>query len=107
MNARFHALILQAAGSAILTAAFERIARVPFAGPQALAFDRTQLDQMYDRLHYAHRQHHSIVDALEAGQAGRVDALMREHAHGVKESLNLVSFHGASADAVLKVSFAH
>jgi GntR family transcriptional regulator of vanillate catabolism len=107
MNARFHALILRAAGSAILTAAFERIARVPFAGPQALAFDRTQLDQMYDRLHYAHRQHHAIVDALEAGQAGRVDALMREHAHGVKESLNLVSFHAASADAVLKVSFAH
>ena len=47
---------------------------------------------MYDHLHYAHRQHHAIVDALESGQAGRVDALMREHAHGVKESLNLVGF---------------
>jgi len=107
MNQRFHRLILQAAESAIITAAMERISRVPFAGPQALAFDRTRLDQMYDRLHYAHRQHHSIVDALEAGQPGRADALMREHAHGVKESLNLVSFHAASGDAVMRIAFAH
>jgi GntR family transcriptional regulator of vanillate catabolism len=100
MNARFHALILGAADSVILSSAIERNSRIPFAGPQALAFDRTQLDRMYDRLHYAHTQHHSIVDALEAGQAGRVDALMREHAHRVKESLNLVGFHVASNDAV-------
>jgi GntR family transcriptional regulator of vanillate catabolism len=100
-------LILAAAGSAILSDAFERIARVPFAGPQALAFDRTKLDRMYDRLHYAHCQHHSIVDALESGQAGRVDALMREHAHGVKESLNLVSFHPSSTDGLVKAAFAH
>ena len=107
MNQRFHRLILQASDSAIITAAMERIARVPFAGPQALAFDRTRLEQMYDRLHYAHRQHHSIVDALESGQPGRADALMREHAHGVKESLNLVSFHAASGDAVMRIAFAH
>jgi len=107
MNQRFHRLILQAADSAIITAAMERIARVPFAGPQALAFDRARLDQMYDRLHYAHRQHHSIVDALESGQPGRADALMREHAHGVKESLNLVSLHAASGDAVMRIAFAH
>jgi GntR family transcriptional regulator, vanillate catabolism transcriptional regulator len=107
MNSRFHALILHAAGSAILTSAFERIARVPFAGPQALAFDRAQLERMFDRLHYAHCQHHSIVGALESGQAGRVDALMREHAHGVKESLNLVGFHAASGDAVMGVAIAH
>ena len=107
MNERFHGLILSAAGSAILSAALERNSRVPFAGPQALAFDRTRLDRMYDRLHYAHCQHRSIVDALESGQAGRVDALMREHAHGVKESLNLVSFHPASADGLVKVAIAH
>jgi GntR family transcriptional regulator of vanillate catabolism len=107
LNARFHALILHAADSAILNSAFERITRVPFAGPQALAFDRTRLDQMYDRLHYAHRQHHAIVGALETGQAARIGALMREHAHGVKESLNLVRLHAASPDAVVRVAVAH
>jgi GntR family transcriptional regulator of vanillate catabolism len=105
MNARFHGLILEAAGSAILADALERNSRVPFAGPQALAFDRTQLDRMYDRLHYAHRQHQSIVDAIEAGQAGRVDALMREHAHGVKQSLNMVGLHAASTEAVKRIAF--
>jgi len=100
MNVRFHGLILEAAGSAILTTALERNSHVPFAGPQALAFDGTQLDRMYDHLHYAHRQHHAIVGALESGQAGRVEALLREHAHGVKESLNLVGFHLASTEAV-------
>jgi GntR family transcriptional regulator of vanillate catabolism len=100
MNARFHRLILDAADSAILAAALERNNHVPFAGPQALAFDGTQLDRMYDHLHYAHRQHHAIVGALESGQTGRVEALLREHAHGVKESLNLVGFHLASSEAV-------
>jgi GntR family transcriptional regulator of vanillate catabolism len=100
MNARFHGLILAGADSAILAAALERNNHVPFAGPQALAFDGTQLDRMYDHLHYAHRQHHAIVGALESGQAGRVEALLREHAHGVKESLNLVGFRLASTEAV-------
>jgi GntR family transcriptional regulator, vanillate catabolism transcriptional regulator len=104
MNARFHAVILDAADSAILAAAMERNSHVPFAGPQALAFDKTQLDRMYDRLHYAHRQHHAIVEAIESGQGGRVEALMREHAFGVKESLNLTAFHVSTGDAVARVA---
>lgn len=106
MNTRFHGLILEAANSAILASALERISHVPFAGPQALAFDRTQLDRMYDRLHYAHHQHHAVVDAIEAGHAARAEALMREHAHCVKESLNLVGFHAATGDGALRVAFA-
>lgn len=104
MNVRFHGLILDAADSAILAAAHERNSHVPFAGPQALAFDRTQLDRMFDHLHYAHRQHHSIVHALESGQVARVDALMREHAHGVKESLNMVGFHIGAAEAIKRLA---
>jgi GntR family transcriptional regulator of vanillate catabolism len=104
MNARFHSLILDAADSAILSAAMERNSHVPFASPQALAFNRTQLDRMYDRLHFAHRQHHAIVDAIGAGQVGRVEALMREHAYGVKESLHLTGFHVSAGDAVARVA---
>lgn len=93
MNARFHSLILDAADSAILSDAIERNNRIPFAGPQALAFDRSNLDQMYDMLHYAHRQHHGIVDALERGESARAEALMSEHAHAVKQSINVGSVH--------------
>jgi GntR family transcriptional regulator of vanillate catabolism len=92
MNVRFHSLIMSAADSPILTDALERNSRIPFAGPQALAFDKANLDQMYDLLHYAHRQHHAVVQAFELGQSGRVEDLMREHANTVKQSINVAGF---------------
>lgn len=105
MNAQFHSLIMREAGSALISAASERNNQIPFASPQALAFDKTNLDQMYDLLHYAHRQHHAIVTALEQGQSGRVEMLMREHAHVVMQSLNLSSFQVAGSEAGLRVAF--
>lgn len=104
MNARFHALILQEAGSAILSEALERNGRIPFAGPQALAFDRTNLERMYDMLHYAHRQHHAIVEALERGESGRAEALMREHSNAVKESINMAEFGVAAGDSARRMA---
>jgi GntR family transcriptional regulator, vanillate catabolism transcriptional regulator len=88
MNERFHALILREARSALIADALERLSRIPFAGAQALAFDRTNLEQMFELLFYGHRQHHGIVEALEKGESGRAESLMREHANIVKTSLN-------------------
>jgi GntR family transcriptional regulator of vanillate catabolism len=99
MNSRFHSLIVNAADSPILSAAIERNSRIPFAGANALAFDKTNLDRMFDMLYYAHRQHHCIVDALEAGQGARVEALMREHANVAKDSLNVAGFHVVNSGA--------
>jgi GntR family transcriptional regulator of vanillate catabolism len=106
MNTRFHGLIRHEAGSVILSEALEHNNRVPFAGPQALAFDRTNLERMYEVLFQAHRQHHAIVEALEHGESGRVEALMREHANSPKESLNLSGFHMAPAQAVRRLALA-
>ena len=89
MNARFHRLIVQAAGSQVIEQALDRIERISFAGPQALAFDTTSLDRMHAILSYAHFQHHLIVAAIDRGEGARVEALMREHANTPKESLNL------------------
>src|SRR5215468_12104771 len=89
MNVRFHQLIVVECRSAIIQQALERNARIPFAGPQALAVDKTSLAGMYATLAYAHRQHHCIVSALERGEGARVEALMREHTNPVKENLNL------------------
>ena len=104
MNARFHDLILQEAGSSILSASLERNNHVPFAAPQALAFDKSDLERMYDLIHYAHRQHHGIVEALERGQSGRVEALMREHANAAKESINVAGLHVTPGDAVRRLA---
>ncbi len=89
MNVRFHSLIVGAAASPLLSEAMERNNRIPFAGAQAVAFDKTNLDQVYDLLSYAHRQHHAIVDAVEAGHGARAEALMREHANSTKASINV------------------
>jgi GntR family transcriptional regulator of vanillate catabolism len=91
MNERFHQLILREAASPLLTETLERNSRVPFAGPQALAFDKDNLDAMYDMLHYAHRTHFAIVEALERGQGARAESLMREHANSAKQSINLAA----------------
>lgn len=98
MNTRFHAAIVQQAGSVLLTDALERNSRVPFGGPQALAFNKDNLAQMFDLLHYAHRQHHAVVDAIERGQSTRAEGLMREHAHAVRESIDLAGVPVATAD---------
>jgi GntR family transcriptional regulator of vanillate catabolism len=106
MNQRFHALILEEAGSVIVAEALARNSRVPFAGPQALAFDKGNLAQMYQMLQYAHRQHHGIVDALERGEGARVEALMREHAIAVKESINLSALPVAAGDSAGRLALA-
>jgi GntR family transcriptional regulator of vanillate catabolism len=103
MNVRFHQLIVAECRSAIIQQALERNARIPFAGPQALAIDKTSLDRMHGTLMYAHRQHHFIVSALERGEGARVEALMREHTSPVKENLNLQE-GGESRDSKPRLS---
>ena len=89
MNVRFHALIVNGAGSKVICRALERNNHIPFAGPQALAFAHSDLAVTYQSLYYAHRQHHAIVQALQDGDGARVEALMREHASAVKISADV------------------
>jgi GntR family transcriptional regulator of vanillate catabolism len=89
LNGRFHALIVEAAGSRAIADALARNDHVPFAAARAVAFDRLDKASMFDILRYAHHQHHAIVRALEAGEGARAEALMREHTAPVKEGLNL------------------
>jgi len=89
MNRQFHSLIVQGSGSKVVAEAIERNGRIPFAAAHAIAFDKIDLPRMYDHLLYSHRQHHAIVQALENGESSRVAALMVEHAHGAKISINL------------------
>jgi GntR family transcriptional regulator of vanillate catabolism len=89
MNAGFHQLIVREAQSPMIAQALERNGRIPFAGPQALAFDDASMERVYETFSYAHRQHHIIVEALERGEGARAESLMREHANPAKDSLNL------------------
>ena len=99
MNVRFHQIIVLECRSAIIQQALERNARIPFAGPQALAVDKTSLERMHETLAYAHRQHHYIVSAIERREGSRVEALMREHTNPVKENLNIPASSGEDREA--------
>jgi GntR family transcriptional regulator of vanillate catabolism len=90
MNGRFHALLIEAAATAVTADAIERIASIPFAAAAAIAFDATDLAAMFDALWIAHQQHFAIYDALKGGQATRVEFLMREHVNTVKKSINML-----------------
>ena len=104
MNVRFHQLIVAECRSPIIQQALERNARIPFAGPQALALDKTSLERMYDTMAYAHRQHHCIVSALERGESSRVEALMREHTNPVKENLNIPVTGGEDREVIPRLA---
>lgn len=106
MNIRFHGAIIEEAGSVLLTDTLERNSRVPFGGPQALAFNKDNLEQMYDLLSYAHRQHHAVTDAIARGQGARAEALMREHAHAVRESIDLAGVPVATGDPAGRLALA-
>ena len=95
MNGRFHSLILEQADSSIISGALARNATIPFASAEAIAFDVTDLETMFDALHFAHQQHHAVCDALEAGQSTRVEFLLREHVNTVKKSINMMDQRAA------------
>ena len=92
MNERFHRLIVQEAGMPLLDTLIERCNVVPFTAPLSVAFSTTSKEKMFDLRFYAHRQHHGIVGAIEAGHGDRAEFLFREHAHTQVESqtINMV-----------------
>lgn len=89
INGRFHALIVAAAQNAAVSAALSLNDKIPFVSPLTVAFDEAARERQFAMLMYAHRQHHAIADALKKGEGARVEALMKEHTHISKESLNL------------------
>src|SRR3984885_7992342 len=104
MNKQFHDFIVHGCGSKVIAEAIERNGRIPFAAAHAIAFDKVDLPGMYDHLLYSHRQHHAIVQALENGESSRVAALMVEHAHGAKVSMNLSRLGLPSAGGTAGIS---
>jgi GntR family transcriptional regulator of vanillate catabolism len=98
MNDRFHAALLLEADSPIIASALASNDSIPFASAGALAFEGTDLQAMFDALHFAHMQHHAICDALEAGQSVRAEFLMCEHVNTVKSSINMLQMQAADPE---------
>ena len=87
LNARFHALLAQLAGSDIVAREVERSCRQPLASPSAFLAGQEQVDEFRRSLGGAQEQHKAILDAIENGEGARAEALAREHARLARHNL--------------------
>jgi GntR family transcriptional regulator of vanillate catabolism len=79
-NTAFHDWIARAAGSPVLTREITRASRLPLAGPSAFLTGQEGQRPFLRSLLIAQDQHRALVDAIEAGEGTRAEALAREHA---------------------------
>jgi GntR family transcriptional regulator of vanillate catabolism len=86
LNEQFHRLLALAAQSALIERQIERAMRQPFASASAFVMVQSIDGQARD-LHLAQAQHRAVVDALEAREGSRAEALMREHSRIAQRNL--------------------
>jgi GntR family transcriptional regulator of vanillate catabolism len=91
LNWRFHAKLVQIAGSSVFAEQIERIQALPFASPSAFVEAQTEMQESLDILIIAQSQHRAVVEAIELREGARAEALMREHARIARTNLALVA----------------
>jgi GntR family transcriptional regulator of vanillate catabolism len=79
MNDQFHRLIVQACGNEAVQRSLEATSHLPFAPPSGMLPMQAGMADAHDWLRYAHRQHHMLVAAMQAGDGARAQALGEEH----------------------------
>jgi GntR family transcriptional regulator of vanillate catabolism len=89
-NARFHALLAEMSGSALVQRQIERVLTLPFASPNGFVMAHSNGPQARDRLVIAHAQQHAAVDAIVRREGARAEAVMQEHARNAQRNLAAV-----------------
>ena len=101
MNMRFHTLIVDAACDALLAELIHRVYSVPFVSPGVVASIGIPAEEIPAVLQAGQRQHHAIVDAIEAGQPDLVEMLMRGHSAPARRTLGLDGPRGEVREVAL------
>lgn len=89
LNGRFHGLMLEAAASPALARQMERAVALPFASPSGLVRAQAVLPASRVLLAVAQEQHRCLVEAIQAREGARAEALAREHARLAIRNLRL------------------
>lgn len=90
-NGRFHAVLAQLSGSPLLIREIARVAMLPLASPSAFLSVQAVIPDFQDSLRYAQRQHRAIIEAIVNREAGRAEAITREHARLALINLNYLA----------------
>lgn len=87
LNARFHVLLMDMAGSSVIRKEAERIAALPFASPSGFVLAQATSPQARDMFIVAQDQHWQVLAAIEQREGARAEALMREHSRLAQRNL--------------------
>lgn len=87
LNARFHALLSEMAGSAVIAKELERVCSLPFASPSGFVVVQANSPRARDMLIVAQDQHWQVLDAIERREGSRAESLMREHSRIAQRNL--------------------
>jgi GntR family transcriptional regulator of vanillate catabolism len=88
LNQEFHVLLVLLSQSPLLREALDRVTALPFASASALVLAR-ELQDARQMLTTAQEQHRIIVEAIEAREGTRAEAMAREHARLARHNLDL------------------
>lgn len=87
LNGRFHRLLSEMAGSAVIARELERVVNLPFASPSGFVVVQANSPQARDMLVVAQDQHRQVLDAIERREGARAEAIMREHSRIAQRNL--------------------
>jgi GntR family transcriptional regulator of vanillate catabolism len=87
LNARFHSLLSEMAGSPVIARELERVVNLPFASPSGFVVVQANTPRARDMLIVAQDQHRQVLDAIERREGSRAEGIMREHSRIAQRNL--------------------
>lgn len=87
LNARFHTLLSEMAGSAVIAKELDRVSSLPFASPSGFVVVQATSEKARDMLIVAQDQHWQVLDAIDRREGSRAESLMREHSRIAQRNL--------------------
>lgn len=97
LNGLFHKQLSEMADSAVLAREIERAGSLPFASASGFVGVQAHHPGARDMLVVAQHQHRQVLDAIERREAGRAEALMREHSRIAQNNMRLARQNPALA----------
>jgi GntR family transcriptional regulator of vanillate catabolism len=89
LNGQFHKLLSGMADSEVLAREIARASSLPFASASGFVGVQAHTPDARDMLVVAQHQHRQVLDAVTQREAGRAEALMREHSRLARRNLVL------------------
>jgi GntR family transcriptional regulator of vanillate catabolism len=90
LNQRFHNLLGEMAGSAVISRELARVVKLPFASPSGFVLLHANSPHARDMLVIAQDQHWQVLDAIAHREGTRAEFIMREHSRIAQRNLKEV-----------------